>query len=277
MSRTLWGTPFNSRTCVAAVVAAAVAFVLTLWIPAVALESEAIEFKDGSQKVHKEYPPIPGQNPAATAANPTIAQCRDLPSEVLIPIGMDFKKDFGHVLELTVNWEAPEANDIDIYFFDEAGEIIADSASMSAPEVVRLGSLANGQYYLCIRNFSGVNTGFVLDGEVRFLTLFTRTPAPPTSAPGTSVPRRRSADTTPQPGAGGLKAAPVVTADPVDTPGPDGPFADRRLINVAGSRQAAPEEGGLSVTQIVFFTLTGVIAAGGLGVVAFRIRRDMRG
>jgi hypothetical protein len=189
---------------------------------------------------------------------------------------MSFKKDFGHVLEITISWTAPEANDIDIYFFDEGGEVVADSATGDHPEAVRLGSLSNGQYYLCVRNFSGPNAGFVLDASVRFVALFTRTPEPPTDAP-TSAPPRRSVDTTPQPGAGLPRPAPTITADPVDTPGPDGPFADKGLVRVASGRQAEAADDGLTTTQIVFIALTGAIALGGAGFVAFRIRRDLRG
>ena len=254
-----------------------VAIAVAAWtIPAVAIEGEGFKLSDGSMKVHKEYPPIAGNDPTAQALTPTLANCRDLPGNVLIPIEMEFKRDFGHVLEIVISWTAPEANDVDIYFFDESGEVIADSATGDAPESVRLGSLANGQYYLCVRSFSGPNAGFVLDGSVRFVALFTRTPEPPTDAP-TSPPPRRSVDTTPQPGAGLPKPAPTITADPVETPGPDGPFADKGLVTVASGRQAARDEGGLSVTQIVFIALTGLIAVGGAGFVAFRIRRDLRG
>ncbi len=265
------------RRRMSVLVLGAVALVVgVLALPALAIPGEGFKLSDGSQKVHKEYPPIAGNDPTAQALTPTLANCRDLPANVLIPIEMDFKQDFGSVLEITITWTAPEANDIDIYFFDEGGEVIADSATGDAPESVRLGSLANGQYYLCVRNFSGANAGFVLDASVRFVALFTRTPEPPTDAPA-SPPPRRSVDTTPQPGAGLPKPAPAITADPVDTPGPDGPFSDKGLITVASGRQAEREEGGLSTTQIVFISLTGAIALGGAGFVAFRIRRDLRG
>jgi len=249
---------------------------VVLSIPALGIEGEGFKLSDGSPKVHKEYTPIAGNDPTAQVLVPTLANCRDLPGNVLIPIEMEFSRDFGHVLEIVVVWPAAEANDIDIYFFDEGGEVIADSTSADPEESVRLGSLANGQYYLCVRNFSGPNAGFTLDASVRFVALFTRTPEPPTDAPE-SPPPRTSTETTPQPGAGDLKVAPTITADPVDTPGADGPFADKGLVTVAGGRQAVRDDGGLSVAQMVLIGLTGLIAAGGVGFVALRIRRDLRG
>lgn len=248
---------------------------LLVSVPVAATEGESIKMTDGSMKLHKEYPPIAGADPSAQALTPSIADCRDRPfGNILLPIEMSFKKDFGHVLEILITWQAPEAVDVDIYFFDETGEIIADSATGNPSEIVRLGSLANGQYYLCVRNFYGPNTGFVLDASVRYLTLpAARTPPPATNAP-TSAPPRTSAQTTPQPGAGALKEPPVISAEPVQTPGADGPFADRGLINVAGARQAARDEGGRSLTEIIFLGLTGAIAVAGVALVVVRIRRD---
>lgn len=257
--------------------ALALACLLALALPALAIEGEGFTLSDASPEVQRDYPPIAGNDPSAQVLVPTIANCRDLPGNVLIPIGMDFSRDFGHVLEIVVDWPAAEANDIDIYFFDESGEVIADSASADPQESVRLGSLANGQYYLCVRNFSGANAGFTLDAAVRFVAVFTRTPEPPTDAPPTTTPARTSAQATPQPGAGELKQVDEVTADPVSTPGPDGPFSDRGLVAVAGSRQASPDEGGLSVAQMVLLGLTGLVAVGGVGLVALRIRRDLKG
>jgi hypothetical protein len=248
----------------------AVAAALTAAVPATGVEVEGFALSDATPKHHEEFGPIAGNDPSAQALTPTLANCRDLPGNVLVPIEMKFKKDFGHILDIVITWTAPEVNDIDIYFFDEGGEVVADSATSDQPEKVKLGSLANGQYYLCVRSFSGPNAGFVLDASVRFLTLFTRPPTPPTDAP---APTRTSAQTTPQPGAGALKTSPP-TAEAVSTPGPDGPFSDQGLINVAGSRQAARDEGGRSVTEIVFIALTGLIAAGGAALVVIRIRRD---
>ncbi len=240
--------------------------------PAWALEAEAIVLSDAQPKVHQEQAPIAGNDPSGQALTPTIANCRDLPGNVLFPIEMKFKKDFGHILEITISWQAPEANDIDIYFFDEAGEIIADSPTGNQPEVVRLGSLANGQYYLCVRNFSGPNTGFVLDASVRFLSLPTQRPAVTDEPANTAPPPPPAAAPTPN-----TDKTPEVTAEAVATIGPDGPFADRGLVNVAGSRQAARDEGGRGLAEIVFIGLTALIAAGGLTLVALRIRRDTRG
>jgi hypothetical protein len=234
------------------------------------IEAEGFALTDASPKHHEEFPPIAGNDPSNQVLTPTLANCRDVPGNVLIPIEMKFKKDFGHILDIVISWSAPEANDIDIYFFDEAGEVVADGETSDQPEKIKLGSLANGQYYLCVRSFSGPNAGFVLDASVRFLTLFTRQPEPPTDEPR---PTRTSAQTTPQPGAGALKTV-APTADAVSTPGPDGPFSDRGLINVAGSRQAARDKGGRSLTELVFIGLTGLIAAGGVALVVFRIRRD---
>lgn len=266
----------RSKRLVLSVIALAILSVLVIFAaPTQSLPAEGFKLSDASPKAHKEYGPIAGNDPTAQALVPTASNCRDLPGNAFVPIEMDFEKDFGSILEVVVNWEPAEANDIDIYFFDEGGEVIADSTSASSRESVRLGSLANGQYHLCVRSFSGPNAGFAVDASVRFVTLFERTPEPPTAAPFPSP--RTSAETTPQPGAGGLKPIAAPTAEAVDTPGPDGPFSERGLVTVASGKQADPDEGGLSVVQLVFIGLTGLIAVGGTGLVVFRIRRDMKG
>lgn len=243
--------------------------------PASATEVEGFTLSDSQKTVKKEYGPIPVQNPSGTLGDPTLSDCRDLPSHALIPIELDFANDFGHLGEFAVTWPAHEANDIDIYFFNEAGDVIADSASADHPETFRVGNPENGLYYLCVANFSGANAGFTVDAGIRFLTLYTRPPAASDSPPparSEETPRPR---TTPQPGVSAPKPAPA-TQEPVATPGPDGPFADRGLVTVAGSKQAAPDEGGRSIAQMVFLGLTGLIAAGGITLVALRIRRDTR-
>lgn len=243
-------------------------------VPVHATTVEGFTLSDGQPRVTREYGPLIGADPAGEALVPTMAQCDANPADALIPIEMSFK-DTLHVAEFEVSWENPDANNVQIYFFDEIGELIAESASEEMPEMVSLGSLENGQYYLCVRNYSGPNTGFVVDADVRLFDYYSRgpddfpTPQPrPTAAPeSTSRPRPATTDT----------SEPAPAGDEVATPGPDGPFSDRGLVNVAGSRQAAREEGGRSVAQWVFIGLTGLIAAGGATLVALRIRRDTSG
>ena len=77
---------------------------------------------------------------AAEALVPTMAQCDANPADALIPIELKFK-DTLHVAEFEVSWENPSADNVHIYFFDEIGELIAESASEEMPERVSLGSL----------------------------------------------------------------------------------------------------------------------------------------
>ena len=233
---------------------------------------EGFTLSNQTPKVTKEYPPIPGSNPAATAGDPTTAECDALPSDVNIPIELKFEKEFGHLIQMKVFWEAPEADDIDIYLFDEAGELITSSASSAMPELVQLGSPKNGTYFLCVRNFAGPNTGFRVEASTRFLSVF----VPPTPQP-TPTPRpaaRSSARQTPRPTI--APAIPGATAEPVDTPGPDGPFADKGLLRVAGDRQAAAADEGLSGLEIGLAALTGLIVVSGATLVVMRIRRDTK-
>jgi hypothetical protein len=237
---------------------------------AFALEGEGFTMSNKTPNVKKDYGPIPGQNPGATAVDPTVSECNTLPSDVNVPITLEFQKEFGHLIKIQVLWEAPEANDVDIYLFDEAGDLVTSSASSSMPELVQLGSPSNGIYYLCVRNFSGPNTGFTVDATTRFLDTFvapTSSPAPTPRHP--SAPPKRTPQRT---------AAPVsgvtATSEPVDTPGPDGPFADQGLVRVAGDKQAAAADTGMSGLEIGLAALTGVIVLAGAGLVVFRIRRD---
>jgi hypothetical protein len=204
------------------------------------------------------------------ASDPTIGQCNSLPSDVNIPITLKFKKEFGHLIKIQVFWEAPDANDVDIYLFDEEGEMVTSSASSGMPELVQLGSPENGVYYLCVRNFSGPNTGFIVEANTRFLDVF----VPPTPQP-TPTPRSTPfspARKTPAPTIAPVAAA--ATAEPVDTPGPDGPLGDKGLVSVAGGRQAGPAHSGLSGLEIGLAVLTGLIVVSGAGLLVVRIRRD---
>lgn len=147
-----------------------------IWaVPVQANTVEGFELTDNQNKVKKEYGPLIGADPAGEALTPTMAQCNASPADALIPIEMSFKTTL-HVLEIEVSWENPDADNVQIYFFDEIGELIAESASEEMPERVSLGSLENGPYSLCVRNYSGPNTGFVVDAEVRVFDYYTRGP-----------------------------------------------------------------------------------------------------
>jgi hypothetical protein len=240
---------------------------------AAALMGEGFTLSDASPNVKKDYPPIPGSNPAGQASDPTVAQCNALPSETNIPIELKFKREFGHLIQIKVFWEAPEADDIDIYLFDEAGEMITSSASSSMPELVQLGSPENGTYFLCVRNFAGPNAGFRVEATTRFLDVFVPPPREPSPTPRPAAP---GVTRTPRPRATAPAAAPAATAEPVDTPGPDGPFADKGLVRVAGERQATPADQGLTGLEIGLAALTGVVVLSGATLVALRIRRDTK-
>ncbi|MGH2760364.1 MAG: hypothetical protein ACRDKJ_12505 [Actinomycetota bacterium] len=242
---------------------------LTAWGSVLAIEGEGFTLSNATPSVKKDYPPIPGQNPSAQVSDPTLSDCNLLPSDVSIPITFEFAREFGHLVQMRVFWEAPEANDVDIYLFDEAGELISSSASSAMPELVQLGSPANGIYYLCVRNFSGPNAGFRVEASTRFLDIGFQTAQPePTSRPTATPPKATPAPTSTAPVVG------AATAEPVRTPGPDGPFSDKRLVSVAGDRQAGPPDDGISGLEIALAALTGVIAVAGASLVVIRIRRD---
>jgi hypothetical protein len=238
---------------------------------ALALQGEGFTLSNATPNVKKEYAPIPGSNPAAQASDPTVGQCDALPSEVDIPIELKFKKEFGHLVTMKVFWEAPDADDVDIYLFDETGELVTSSASSSMPEQVQLGSPQNGTYFLCVRNFAGPNTGFRVEATTRFLDVYVPpTPQPSPTPHATQTVSKKKTSKTPGPVFAGA------TAEPVDTPGPNGPFSDRSLLRVAGARQAAAADNGLSGLQIGLAALTGVIVVSGAAIVVLRIRRDTR-
>jgi hypothetical protein len=56
----------------------------------------------------------------------------------------------------------------------------------------------------------------------------------------------------------------------------NGPTKPQDLYAVAGRRQASTPDNGRSALQVALIALTGVVIAGGVGLVAVRIRRDTR-
>jgi hypothetical protein len=249
-------------------------FGLSLFTPlqrAQATSVSGITLNDAHPTVKADYGPIPGNNPAAgNVADPTTSDCNTLPTEDLIQIDISFTQQFGVLDTFSVGWTSPQ-NDIDVYFFDGNGNEIGKAADSNNPEVVRLGNLANGTYYECVVNFSGANTGFTLTASRQFLHLYKYTPPPQTPFPTVAAP----ASSAPPPATSAPAPSPRVlaagSAEPVVTPGPNGPGAPQSLLTVG--HQAAISK-RRSVAEIVFVVLTVLIAAGGVFLVARRIRRD---
>jgi hypothetical protein len=237
---------------------------------ALALESEGFTITDEKLHQTKEFGPIPGQNPGPTAADLTLSDCKLLPSSNAVEVGWKIKSTRPTKAQFSISWPAAEANDLDLYFFDDEGNMLASSASSDPKESFNLGGLENGTYWVCVNNFSGANAGFTLDVEAQFLTLYERPPEPPTP-----IPRPTKEARTPAPTAEPTEPPPP-TASPeqIETPGPDSSVAPRDLLAVSNQKQATPSEEGRSGLAIGLIALTGVIAVSGAGLVVLRIRRD---
>jgi hypothetical protein len=226
-----------------------------------------IALNDKRPHVKQDYGPIPGSNPLGSVGDPSLSDCQTFPTNDLVEITLEFKREFGTLDTFKVGWASP-GNDIDVYFFDADGNVIGKSAGSSNPEQVRLGNLANGTYYVCAVNFSGANTGITIDAKVEFLTLYKYTPPPETPVPKTvATPPPSTPATTAAP------TAPAPTAEPVVTPGPNGPSKSQGLVDVAAGKQAS-NKAKRSIASLVFLILTIVIAVAGIAFVAMRIRRD---
>jgi hypothetical protein len=238
-----------------------------------ALESEGFTISDDHMSVSKDYGPIALQNPSAQVKDPTLDDCKSLPSDAAIPIKFAIKSDVPTKAHFSVSWPAPpEANDLDIWFFTNEGDQISDSAGSTNPEAFNLGGLPNGTYWMCVRNFSGVNPGFTLAVEAKFLSLFERPPVPPTPKPSNAPPSKTATPDTSDDEI--APATPAVTPEDVATPGPDGATEEQELVAVSGNKQAGAADEGRSGLSVGLLALTGVIAAAGAGLVFVRIRRD---
>jgi hypothetical protein len=247
---------------------AAIAAFATFATHSSASEAEGFTIDDTHMRQSKEFPPIVVFNPSAQVADPTLSDCKSLPSDVAVRITYDIKRPTPTKSHFEVGWGG--GGDIDIWFFDNDGELIGDAATASNPEVFNMGGLPNGDYWLCVRNFGGANTGFTVTVEASFLSLFQRpdeTPVPTPPPLETPIPVTSAAP--------GDTSTPVPAED-VETPGPDGETTERDLVAVSGSRQAQPADDGRSGLNIGFLALTGVVVATGVGLVAVRIRRDTK-
>jgi hypothetical protein len=249
---------------------------LLLAAPAYGIQEQGFTMDDSHPHVHLSYPPIAG-NDAQTGNvfTPSIENCTTFPGDVLIPISISFKRQIGTLDTFTVGWTGVE-NDIDTYILDSKDNEVGagtDSAT-DRPEVIRLGNLTNGTYYLCVVSFSGQNTGFTVDARREFLTLYkytppaeTPAPTPGTGAPSTSAP---APSATAAPGGAAVSAP---TAEPVVTPGSNGPTADQQLFALSPGRQASATT-KRSIVGFVFAVVLVLIAVAGVVFVAVRIRRD---
>jgi hypothetical protein len=258
------------RNRLAAVAVVALAAVAVFGPIAAALESDGFTITDEKLHQKKDFGPIPGQNPGPTAVDMTLDDCKLLPSSNAVKIGWKLKSDKPTKAVFSAEWPAPDANDLDLYFFDDEGNLLADSASADPKESFNLGGLENGTYWLCVNNFSGANAGFTVDVEGNFLTLYEPRPEPPTPKPS-ATPKKTATPTTPEPTE---PPPPTPSPEEIDTPGPNGPTQPKDLLAVANQRQATPTKEGRSGLAIGLFALTGVIAATGVGLIVVRIRRD---
>jgi hypothetical protein len=250
-------------------VVGALALLFVSAIPARGLEDQGFTLTDSHPHQRKDFDPIPAQNPGGTLADPTLDDCKQLPSDVAVKIGLKLQNDVSAKETFSVSWGSP-GNDVDVYMFDDDGNLVSKSASSSNPEIMKLGGLPSGTYYICVVNYSGANTGFTIDGKVDFLKLYHYSPPPPTPAPSTPTPT--PAATTPPP-----SGSPLATIAPevVLTPGPNGPSKVRDLDAVSGSRQAAARKTGHSGLSIALGAATILVAGSAAGLVIVRIRRDL--
>lgn len=255
-----------------AAICAALAIVAAPYTAARGAESEGFTITDDKLVHKKDFGPLPVPNPSATVADPTLQDCKDLPSDNAVKIEFKIKSTVPVKSIFTVTW-TPESNDTDVYFFDEEGALLSDAATASHPERFQVAGLPNGVYYVCVRNFGpGATAGFTLEVKANFVELYKRPPEPPTPKPSDAPPAKM---TTPEPTAAPTPPpAPTATPEPVDTPGPDGTVKPQELFAVSGERQAGEPDEGRSALQIGLFVLTGAIVAAGAGLVALRIRRD---
>jgi hypothetical protein len=265
------------RTRKLLMIAGAFVAVVMITSPVDANEAEGFTISDSRLKGEKDFPPIPLQNPTAGATadlDPTLSDCLTLPYATAVKMTVALKSDRPSKFRFAVSWAQAEANDVDVYFFDEEGNQIASAASQAMPEIVNLGGLPNAVYYICALNYSGPNTGFTVAAEATLLTLYERPIPPPTPKPSDAPPAKKPVVTpTPEPTE---PPEPSASPEQIATPGPNGPDETQRLVAVQQSRQAAAPDDGRSGVQIALFALTGAIAAIGVGLVAVRIRRDTR-
>ena len=237
--------------------------------PSSASEAEGFTISDKQLNQSKEFPPIVVFNPSAQAADPTLDDCKSLPSDVAVKITFAIKSDVPTKSQFAVSWQG--GGDIDVYFFDNGGELISDAASSDNPEKFNMGGLPNGDYWVCVRKFSGANTGFTVSVKANFLSLFERaaeTPSPTPQPTATPPPAARPGLSEP--------TTPPTTPEVVETPGSDSGSSQRELVAVSGNRQADAADKGRSGLSIGLLALTGVIVATGAGLVFVRIRRDTK-
>jgi hypothetical protein len=259
---------------------ALIAFVTLAATPLVAplvraTEAEGFTISDKSLHQKKDFPPILGNNPAYD--NPalvvSLSDCQTLPTSTAVEVGWKITSTRPTKALFAVTWPAADANDLDVYFFNDEGDLIAQSASGDPKESFNIGGLENGTYWVCVNNFSGVNAGFTLDVAANFLSLYERPPPPPTPIVKRS-PKPTPVPATPEPT---VPPAPTPSPEAVDTPGPDGATKARDLVAVADRRQATPTKESRSGLAIGLLALTGLIAVSGAGLVVLRIRRDTSG
>jgi hypothetical protein len=235
-------------------------------------ETNGFAISDSSLEQKKDFTPIPGQNPVTPNVEMTLEDCKLLPSSVAIKVTWNIKSRTPTKARFALTWPAAEANDLDLYFFDEAGVLVVDSASADPQEAFNVGGLPNGTYWACVNNFSGPNAGYTLEIKAAFLSLYERSlPSPtprPTSPPKTPPPATRARPTPPP--------EPTATPEDIEAPGPDGTAVPQDLLAVSRNRQAAEPEGGRSGLQIALLAIAGAVVVSGATIVGLRIRRDTR-
>jgi hypothetical protein len=262
------------RLALVALVAVAVAVAVSPIVGAT--EAKGFTVTDTALHHKKDFGPIIGNNPAYD--NPalvvSLSDCQTLPTSTAVEIGWKISSTRPTKSAFTLTWPAADANDLDMYFFNEEGDLIAQSASGDPKESFNIGGLENGTYWLCVNNFSGANAGFTVEVDVDFLSLYERPPPPPTPIVKRSPKPTPAPTATPEPT---VPPAPTPSPETVTTPGPDGPTKARDLVAVADRSQATPTKDSRSGLAIGLLALTGLIAVSGASLVVLRIRRDTTG
>jgi len=252
---------------------ALIAATLVGTMPAQGMQGQGFTMDDAHPKVHMTYGPLAGNDPVSGQTGASPDNCSTLPADALIQINVSFKRQVGTLDTFSTSWTGAQ-NDIDTYMFDSNGNQIATATAgdTDKPEIIRLGNLTNGTYFLCVVSFSGANTGFTVDASRQYFTLYHYTPPAETPAPTPAV-GGASTPPPPTPAPVAAPATPAPTAEPVLTPGPNGPDANQGLVAVSGQRQASNKT-KRSIAELIFLILTVLIGAAGVVFVALRIRRD---
>ena len=157
--------------------------------PAAAVEGEKFTIRiDNDEKVTKAYDGMI-VNDASSEFSGDPDTCAEAPFCTLVPLEVLLRDDFDpdvneFVLTISLAWDdsgfnvsgqAAQGNDLDMYIYkqeeNEDGELeyveVGRSAGQREPEVAKLFTPSDKDYFIVVYNYLGVNTGFTLAGSYR--------------------------------------------------------------------------------------------------------------